>query len=63
MNRQTHEDAFEILKAQLGMSDGDVLKAFANRMMNDDTVPKEMKDILKDSLDFSIAFSFFLKKK
>ena len=48
MNMQLHKDAFEILKAQLGMSDGDLLKAFANRMLNDDTVPKEMKDILKD---------------
>lgn len=44
MNMQLHKDAFEILKAQLGMSDGDLLKAFANRMLNDDTVQAELKE-------------------
>ena len=43
MRKGLHEAALNLVKVKTGMSDAELLKAITERMLNDDTVPAELK--------------------
>lgn len=48
MNKQLLEQALNIVKKERNMSDEDLFNAITNRMLNDNSVPEELKRNIKN---------------